>query len=271
MALLLKLINELWWGPRASNFHRCCRNRILHFLLIIIDENRWHLIISACNQFIAPEILLEWRQESLFQSLSLGTGGLNILRIQNSNFRCEDEHKGVMNFPGIALGHPRLCHVGSWAPGRPEIAQTSCASSFNVWLPSWGETFSSYPIQIAPVSVYTLYCVLLPLLAAATKSLAHLADDLQGADVSLLQPSLWAERGPHVCMWDVTDTCWGCISMPAKPYEKQSEKLLLWSHIRIQSNSEMELAQNNHRQNMVINVNYPGCYRNVTETSRSYR
>jgi len=77
---------------------------------------------------------------------------------------------------------------------------------------------------------------------------------------------------PPMCvMWDVTHTCWGCVSAPAKHYEKQSEKLLLWSHIRIQSNSKMKLAQNNHRQNMVINVNYAGCYRNVTETSSSYR
>lgn len=34
---------------------------------------------------------------------------------------------------------------------------------------------------------------------------------------------------------------------------------------------KLNLAQNNHRQNMVINVNYPGCHRNVTETSGSYR
>lgn len=169
-----------------------------------------------------------------------------------------------MNFTGIALGLPELCPGESWTPRRPEIAQPPRARCSSVWLPSWGEA------QNAPISIYTLYPVLPP--TACLFKEAHLADDLLGAGVSSLQPSpLWAERAPHVCMWDVTHPCWGCVSAPAKHYEKQSEKLLLWSHIRIQSNSKMKLAQNNHRQNMVINVNYPGCYRNVTETSRSYR
>lgn len=164
-----------------------------------------------------------------------------------------------------STGTPRAL---SWWVLNSQKARNCPASSCKVLQcltpPSWGEA------QNAPISIYTLYPVLPP--TACLFKEAHLADDLLGAGVSSLQPSpLWAERAPHVCMWDVTHTCWGCVSAPAKHYEKQSEKLLLWSHIRIQSNSKMKLAQNNHRQNMVINVNYPGCYRNVTETSRSYR
>lgn len=81
---------------------------------------------------------------------------------------------------------------------------------------------------------------------AAVKSVACLLDDLligmRGLLLDPLKPSplpfeqTLGPGTPGTYMGVYVGGKGECILMPSKPYEKQREKLLLWSHIVIQSN-----------------------------------
>lgn len=160
-----------------------------------------------------------------------------------------------------------LYPVGSWRIPQKETTAP------------WGEMFSLCPAW-PTLSIYTL-CVSCPPTLWCCEEHGpssgwppHKYGGAAARSPEAFSAPSWTNPGPfHV--YGISQTyVWGkgeCILMPTKPYEKQSEKQLLRSHILIQSNSKLKLAQNNHRWNMVINVNYPGCYRNLTETSRSCR
>lgn len=49
---------------------------------------------------------------------------------------------------------------------------------------------------------------------------------------------------------------------------KRESAAVLMNSVIIPGNSKMKLAQNNDRQNMVIDVTYSGCYRNMTKNKQ---
>ena len=111
-----------------------------------------------------------------------------------------------------------------------------------------GEKLFPY-IQCELLFQFTPFVSLVLLPFAAVRSVVCLLDDLLvGRGELLLDPlkpsPLPAEQtlgpGTPMYVYGTSRVYVGgkgeCIVIPSKPYEKQSEKLLLWSHIIIQSN-----------------------------------
>lgn len=143
-------------------------------------------------------------------------------------------------------GSPGHDHVASWKIPRTETAQPLWASMFDC--PHGGQCFSLHPVW-TPVSIYTLSVSHLPPFAAV-KSVACLLDDiLIGMGEAALRfpeafeafsSSSWTNPEPPIYVDGTSQVYVGgkgeWISMSSKPYEKQSDTLLLWSHIIIPGN-----------------------------------
>lgn len=74
-------------------------------------------------------------------------------------------------------------------------------------------------------------------------------------------------QGPHRCyLGKKRKASWCPQNLTRSRIKSCCSGLTLFKAIK-----KLNFALSNHRQNMVINVNYLGCHRNVTETSGSYR